>query len=411
MDVSTLILSSYQRLIVGYTADRMHQAMRQFFCWTALPAVLLVAGCVENPPADSARMESASAVDSLLQSLRQQHDLPAMAAAVIRADTIFLSATGVRRKGTNASVSPSDKFYIASNGKAVTATAIAYLVEEGKLSWSTTPVDVWPSMADSIHPDLREITLEQLLSHRAGIPPYTSWDSPSSFSEVTDENEAFSKHLLRKEPKYSPGSKFLYSNAGYAIAAEIAEAATGASLEQTVRRHLFQPLDVQGGYGRPAARDSTQPWGHWKQGGDTLRVSDPGEPYKPGEVGVAAGDMHMTVSGYARFLQLHLRGLRNEETKLLSPTAIQNLHKSRGAMADSAGAPGYALGWAVQQDSQAAQSSRHSGSGGRFKVTTAIQPTHNLAVAVLTNAGGREADQAVDTALTVLLNRYSNTKK
>jgi CubicO group peptidase (beta-lactamase class C family) len=336
-----------------------------------------------------------------------------MAAAVVRTDTVAaLSTIGVRRKGNPAHVSPSDKFYLASNGKAVTATAIAYLVEEDEVSWSTTPVDVWPNMADSIDPAFRSITLEQLLSHRAGIPPFTSgdeWESLPSFGEVTDANRAFSKYLLQQEPKYSPGSQFLYSNAGYAIAAEMAEVATGSSLEETIRRHLFRPLGVEGGFGRPAARDSTQPWGHWKQGGDTLRVSDPGSPYQPGEIGVAAGDMHMTVSGYARFLQLHLRGLRNEETRLLNPAAIQNLHKSRGAMADSSGGPGYGLGWIVLRDSQDAQSSHHSGSGGRFKVKTAIHPTQNIAAAVLANAGGEEADRAVDKALSSLVKRYGSS--
>jgi CubicO group peptidase (beta-lactamase class C family) len=119
--------------------------------------------------------------------------------------------------------------------------------------------------------------------------------------------------------------------------------------------------------------------------------------------------MHMTVSGYARFLQLHLRGLRNEETMLLNPAAIQNLHKSRGAMADSSGGPGYGLGWIVLRDSQDAQSSHHSGSGGRFKVKTAIHPTQNIAAAVLANAGGEEADRAVDKALSSLVKRYGSS--
>ena len=53
---------------------------------------------------------------------------------------------------------------------------VARLIEAGKLSFATTPLDVFPELKDTIHPDFRRITIEQLLSHHAGIPAYTKID-------------------------------------------------------------------------------------------------------------------------------------------------------------------------------------------------------------------------------------------
>lgn len=67
-------------------------------------------------------------------------------------------------------------------------------------------------------------------------------------------------------------------------------------------------------------------------------------------------------------------------------------------VADRSGSSGCGWGWTLQRDFQDARPSHHSGGGGRVKVEALIQPTQNLAVTALTNAGDPEADQAVGQA-------------
>lgn len=410
-------MSSLRQPFSLLSGPRMPRFVR--FISTASLVLLILAGCAREPssaPPEEDR-PSAAVVDSLTERVQAAYDLPAVAAVVVRSDSVLaVSATGVRRRGRSATVSARDRFHLGSNTKAMTATLIALLVEAGTLSWDTTPAAVWPGLSDSMHPAWRDATLAQLLAHRAGIQPFTNTreyqELPRFDGDPNERRAAFSRYLLQRAPAYRPDSAFVYSNAGYAVAAAMAEQARGVSLEQMMRQRLFEPLGIDGGFGWPAAVDSNQPWGHRTRGGDTLRVHEPTGGYRRGlgPLWTAAGDVHMSMPDYGRFLQLHLRGLRGAETRLLTPFAIQAMHESRGPMAagteaDSTGAAGYGLGWVVHEF-LGARSSSHAGSVGTFKARATVQPSQDLAVAVVANAGHDAADEATIELRTALLEWY-----
>jgi CubicO group peptidase (beta-lactamase class C family) len=95
-----------------------------------------------------------------------------------------LVVVGVRRSGAPDLVTPADRFHIGSDAKAMTATMLATLVEKGKLGWDTTPSAVFPEAKDRILPDYRDVTLTDLLAHRAGLPAYDDSDGPE-FRQLT----------------------------------------------------------------------------------------------------------------------------------------------------------------------------------------------------------------------------------
>ena len=104
----------------------------------------------------------------LLESIRVKGDLPAVFGSVIINGEIYLTAAvGTRKIGTENWVTADDKFLIGSCGKAFSATLAGILVEEGLLKWHTTLKDVFPAII--MLPEYELITLEQLLSHRAGL--------------------------------------------------------------------------------------------------------------------------------------------------------------------------------------------------------------------------------------------------
>jgi CubicO group peptidase (beta-lactamase class C family) len=87
----------------------------------------------------------ARSLDAWIDSVRGQHTIPAMGAIVFRADTVLaLGIAGVRRSSSTAPVEERDRFQLGSNTKAITATVLATLVEEGKLTWTTTLAEVFP---------------------------------------------------------------------------------------------------------------------------------------------------------------------------------------------------------------------------------------------------------------------------
>jgi len=385
------------------------------FTHVVLAACLLVlaaTSCAQelSEVAQTERLPSSPEVDRMVEETRAKHGLPALAAIVVRSDSVVaVSATGIRRNGTGASVTPRDRFHLGSNTKAMTATLLAMLVEDGALTWDTTPLDVFPALADSIHTGYRDVTLDQLLAHRAGVPSYTSseeFESLQRFSgPPTDKRLAFTSSVLQNEPDLEPGSAFRYSNAGYTIAAAMAEQVGGAPWEALMRDRLFEGLNIAGAFGFPVAIDSAQPSGHFARG-DTLLPSRLRESYDPAPIIGPAGDVNMNLADYGRFLQLHLRGLRGSETTLLPASAIQFMHESMGGITTDSDIPGYGLGWVVSEY-QGDRVSGHTGSIGRFKARAILHATGNVAVAVVANAGGDAADSATRELRQALFERYS----
>src|SRR5436190_744249 len=95
----------------------------------------------------AARQAPQTSSDSLaawIDSVRRQHNIPALGAIVFRSDTILaLAVAGVRRSNSSAPVERQDRFQLGSNTKAITATVLATLVEDGKLTWTKTVAEIF----------------------------------------------------------------------------------------------------------------------------------------------------------------------------------------------------------------------------------------------------------------------------
>jgi D-alanyl-D-alanine carboxypeptidase len=326
---------------------------------------------------------------------------------VFRADTVLARGiAGVRRSNSVARVEEGDRFQLGSNTKAITATVLATLVEEGKLAWMTTLADVFPEQRDSISAEFRAVTIDLLLSHHAGISPFEDTDAkdfrsiPRLSGTPTQRRAAFTAWVLGGKPA-GPVGKGLYSNGGYTIAGAIAERIAGESWESLVRARVFKPLGLSGTFAWSDSTDVNQPWGHH----ETRRGATPVDPRDPDErvppIIWPAGSVELSLEDYARFLQINLRGLQGRDTPLLKATTIKHLHTSPVSPPDR-----YGLGWGLQ-DFDGAPASVHVGSAGTFYAITIIQPTRDLGVAVFANAGGERATAAATDAVKALIRRFA----
>ena len=104
----------------------------------------------------------------LVETIRDRHNLPALGAVIVAEGQIAeQTVSGVRSISSNVNVTISDRWHIGSVTKAMTATLTAIMVEQSLISWTTTPLDVWPEYAASMHPQYQSVTIVDLLSHRA----------------------------------------------------------------------------------------------------------------------------------------------------------------------------------------------------------------------------------------------------
>ncbi|HEU5396004.1 MAG TPA: serine hydrolase domain-containing protein [Verrucomicrobiae bacterium] len=335
------------------------------------------------------------AVTQLLKPIRQKFNVPAMAAAVVTSDGIkFVGAVGVRKRGTGIPVGLDDLWHLGSDGKIMTSTLMARLVEGGRLRWDTTLAEIFPDLASQMNPQFRNVTLLQLLSHRAGLPA-----NVDLAQYLGDEATALRLRVVREElaksPQSVPGTKFLYSNVGYMIAGAVGEKITGQPWEVAISNEVFQPLQMKsagfGGLGTPGKID--QPWPHTADGEPTAE-NGPAMDNPP--VMGPAGRIHCTIQDWAKFVQDQLRGARGEAA-LLKPESYKKLQTPPFG-------GDYALGWTVVQRSWGGGTVFcHQGDNTMNCANVWVAPKKNFAILVCVNQSGDTAFQASDEAVGALM--------
>lgn len=351
---------------------------------------------------------------SVLERIREKHNLPALAGAIVEGNQLVASgAVGVRKVGDATLVTVQDQFHLGSCTKAMTSTLIATLVEQGKLRWNTTIDEIFPELAGRMHADYRGVTLEQLLMHRGGVPtdlsPGGLWARLWRQSGTpTQQRTVLVEGVLTRAPQARPGTKYIYSNGGYAIAGAMAERVTGKSWEELMRTMLFAPLRMgSAGFGAPGnAEAMDQPWGHTIKG-DSIRPVRPGRRAdNPAAIG-PAGTVHANMGDWAAFAALHLIGDQGKGS-LLKPESFVKMHTPPVG-------GDYALGWVVTQRPWAGAKPgapgrvlTHAGSNTMWYCVVWIAPERNFAVLAATNAAGDRCEKAVDEAAWGLIQHYLN---
>ena len=314
-------------------------------------------------------------------TLRETYHLPALELCVIDVNGIVDVATnGVRKVGGTAAVKESDLFHLGSMTKAMTATMLSTLVQEGKLSWDMTMAQAFPAIASVMDSRYRDVTLEQLLTHTSGLPRYTTdleWASIPPFTGTpAQQRQAFAQMLLTRPP-IGPAGVYRYSNAGYAVAAAIAERVTGKTWEQLMQQRVFGPLKIRAAYGWPLLSGDDEPWGHRIKNG-VVTPHDPSDHYRVPTVLAPAGDVSMSILDYSVFARLHLAGLENIDGSVLSAADIQRLHQPVLA---------YSCGW-HEELIDGVPTSWHRGTCDTFDTFVLLQPSRDIGVIIFTNADG-----------------------
>ncbi len=320
--------------------------------------------------------KKSDSIHHILTQVVNDGKAPGMIAAIISSEGVLeIASAGERKAGSGIAFTTNDVVHLGSCGKAMTATMIATLVAEGKLSWDTKLIEAIPELKNNIHPDLKNTTLWQLLTHRAGIPsdPKDWYAYPDK--NIKDRRFSILKDNIKLAPAFTDG-EFHYSNYGYVVAACMAEQITGLSWETLMRERLFEPLGMTtAGFGDPVKNESIdQPWGH--------KRSWIGNKWKPsrdyyGEVISPAGRVHCSLEDWAKFISLQLPG----ENTILDRTILNKLIEPNGV---------YAGGWVVFQQTEQPWAKGivlvHGGSNEIWYASVMVAPNLDRAYVVVTNS-------------------------
>ena len=333
-------------------------------------------------------------------SIRKLNNIPELSYAVVTVDSILeIQALGKHSVDLNDSATLSDRFHIGSNTKAMTAFIIAKYVEKGKLKWTTKFFDIYPEWKSNSKPEYYNVTLQDLLSHRAMIQPFQGENDPAipEFKGTKQEKrKEFGKFVLTLEPVKPEGStKFTYSNADYTLATLMLEKVTTKSWEQLVDKVFNKDLKLNVKLSWPDNQSEKDTWGHSTEDGKLIPIPSNTDYHL--DYTEPAGDINIELKDYAKFIQMNLQGLEGHNNYLRSST-YKFIHT---------GISSYSLGWFnIYEDGKSF--STHSGTAGTYYSLVQIDRKKFIAYIIFTNSFNEETVNGVRLLMKKLKKNYGS---
>ncbi|MEC9094377.1 MAG: serine hydrolase domain-containing protein, partial [Planctomycetota bacterium] len=301
-----------------------------------------------------------------------------------------------------------DKVHLGSCTKAMTATLVAQLVNENKISWNTRLIDVFPNLEKSIHKDYHAVTIADLLSHQSAVPKNNVGGWPRGKPVRTLRFELIKKSLAT--PPMQPVGDFFYSNLGFITAGAMLEKVTNKKWEDLISERLFQKLGMDSaGFGPPGLKQFTvetkkkidskkidQPWGHirnlqgnWKP----IRLDNP-------PILGPAGTVHCSIKDWAKFISLHV-SWKKRTPVLLDVATLKYLQTPRSEQ-------GNALGWfSVERNWAQERAINHVGSNTFWMANVWGDPGADFAVLTATNCCSDQVHQSLDEVALEMVRRFA----
>ena len=366
--------------------------MKIISSFLAIAAVwVFVAPAFAEPPAS---------VVPLLQPFVDKHELAGAVALVADKDRVLsVETVGFADVAQGTAMKPDALFWIASQSKAMTATAVLMLVDEGKIALDDPVEKYLPEFRgqmviaekDNDHTLLRKpahpITIREVLSHMSGLPFKSAVEEPTLDSlPLAAAVRSYAMTPLQTEP----GTHYAYSNAGINTAARILEVVSGMKYEDFIQQRLFDPLGM---------KDTT----FWPNAEQVRRLAKSYHPddAKTGLVEfpvtqlqypltdrthrfpIPAGGLFSTAQDTARFCQMLLNGGEWSGRRYLSESSFKELTKRQTptTVNDS-----YGFGLAVGSD--------WFGHGGAYATNMEIRFQKGLVLIWMVQHGGFPGDGA-----------------
>ncbi|MGW8763984.1 serine hydrolase domain-containing protein [Streptomyces sp. NPDC055815] len=164
----------------------------------------------------------------------------------------LVATAGVAEVGTRRPVPREGYFRIASTGKALMATVVLQLVDEGRLSLDDTVERRLPGVIAGNGNDGRRMTVRQLLQNTSGLhDDLPGFDTPEQYYRHRHDTytaEQIVARAMRHRPDFEPGTGWGYSNTGYVVLGMIVDRVTGRPWREEVESRILRPLGLRHTY-------------------------------------------------------------------------------------------------------------------------------------------------------------------
>jgi CubicO group peptidase (beta-lactamase class C family) len=307
-----------------------------------------------NPSEVGVSEERLARIDSMCLKEIKEGNLPGIVALVARnGKIIYHKAFGTADAKTQRILKKDDIFRLASQSKAITATAVMMLWEEGRFRLDD-PISKYipefkkPQVLDSLladgifitKPADKEISIRHLLTHTSGIG-YGVIDGDARFQKIykdagiidlfTTEKISIGdniKKLATLPLHHNPGEKFTYSES-YDVLGYFVEIISGVPFDTYLQKHIFEPLEMNNtAFYLPKSKQDLLVSVQTKENGKWINYPttfyDPNYPVKGARQFFSGGaGLSSTAKDYAKFLQMYVNNGELNGTRLLSRTTVK----------------------------------------------------------------------------------------
>jgi len=331
--------------------------------------------------------------DSIFSALRS-NNAPGAAVLVLKdGSTLFQRGYGVTDLRTRHQINPQTNFRLASVTKQFTAMAVMLLVHDGKQHYDDRLTDIFPDFPEYG----KGISIRNLLNHTSGLQDYedlaaqpdpTTAKRDGAQSQIPQIQDTEVLELLKRQntTKFTPGTKWAYSNSGYVVLGLIVARVSGKPFGQFLHERIFAPLKMNHtlAYQKGQNQVAHRAYGHTKVGKQWVQTDQ-----SPTSATLGDGGIYSSLEDLAKWdaaLSRHTLLSAAEMRPALTPVEIPG-----GSPEEPDGKPAkYGFGWFLNPHQGHARM-WHYGETVGFR--TAIQRfvDDQLTVIVLSNRSDVEA--------------------
>lgn len=334
-------------------------------------------------------------LDTYVNRALAEWKIPGVSVCIVKnGKVVLMKGYGVKELGTNDKVDENTLFMIGSNSKAFTATALAMLEADKKLSLDDK-VQKWLPDFKLYDPWVaKEANIRDLLCHRLGFETFQGdfmyFDSDLTTAEVREK-------MGNLKPMYGFRSKWGYTNSAFMTAGEIIPKVTGLSWADFVTQRIFKPL----GMNNSLALSKDIKTAENKCAAHTVVIGELKKiPYGNIDNLAPAGSISSSVNDMSKWVIAQLNNGKLDGKEIIPSSAIaqtrtpHSIMGNGGHMFNKAHFNLYGLGWFIEEYA-GRKIVAHTGGINGFVTSVCLVPEEKLGIIVLTNTDANNFYEAL----------------
>jgi CubicO group peptidase (beta-lactamase class C family) len=334
-------------------------------------------------------------LDNYVNRALTDWQIPGIAVCVIKnGKVVVMKGYGVKDYDTKEKVNENTLFMIGSNSKAFTATALAMLDADKKLSLDDKVTKWIPEFKLDNQAAGEQVIIRDLLCHRIGFRTFqgdfTYWTSNLTRSEVIEK-------MSHIKATYPFRTTWGYTNAAFLTAGQIIPKATGMQWEEFVKARIFDPLDMKNTLALskdfPNAPNKCSPYTMAE--GKLVKI-----PFCYIDNLAPAGSIGSSINDMSHWIIMQLDNGRYDGQQVVPASAIaqtrtpNSILGNGGALYNEGHFSLYGLGWGLQEYCGRKIVS-HTGGVNGFVTSVTLIPEEKLGIIVFTNSDQNEFYEAL----------------